>query len=396
MLTLILCSGKIVLAQTDYPLDSTDYILVKKHTSAMLTNQISDLFQVAVKSGVVGSENGVYSFKSSLYGIGVLFDSTLLIDYNFRRLKWARNISVDISTSLGDDNKFKYINPSAKFSLINKRDPKDFGNASSRIQKNLYDANLKLINTGRDLANLLLQEIKSVTDSAEKEKLMIAIMKGSTIDTKNMSRDEIINQLKTLKSYIKDKKKADEALKNIPTEAEIVSKAYDALVTEISKGLLVTLETGGNYDHVSQWTNANAKLECLKGTGWSNDKDKPWDVDFWVKGDASADTTKLTSNLDRQILSSYLGLNKVLISKKVRNQKGVASASVLEILGSAGVDYIANGKYDKEDDLTFNFDFVVSVRIADNVYLPLEIKYDPKNGNVFGFIKLKWDLPNSR
>lgn len=36
-------------------------------------------------------------------------------------------------------------------------------------------------------------------------------------------------------------------------------------------------------------------------------------------------------------------------------------------------------------------DFTLTLRINKSTFLPIEIKYDPKNANVFGYFKLKWD-----
>jgi hypothetical protein len=36
-------------------------------------------------------------------------------------------------------------------------------------------------------------------------------------------------------------------------------------------------------------------------------------------------------------------------------------------------------------------DFTLTIRLSQSVFVPLEIKYDPK-GKLFGFLNVKWDL----
>ena len=42
---------------------------------------------------------------------------------------------------------------------------------------------------------------------------------------------------------------------------------------------------------------------------------------------------------------------------------------------------------ERRDSLTING--TLRVRILEDIWIPLEIKYDPKSGNVFGFLNIK-------
>ena len=91
---------------------------------------------------------------------------------------------------------------------------------------------------------------------------------------------------------------------------------------------------------------------------------------------------------DKYLLQK-IGLNKVLL------KNGNENNSFLEILGNAEFDHVLKGLYSKEIKDVFMADFTLSIRLSPTLFLPLEIKYDPKNANLFGFLKIKWDLPRT-
>ncbi|MDQ3683666.1 MAG: hypothetical protein M3352_11455 [Bacteroidota bacterium] len=42
---------------------------------------------------------------------------------------------------------------------------------------------------------------------------------------------------------------------------------------------------------------------------------------------------------------------------------------------------------ERRDSLTLNM--TIRVRVISDIWVPLEIKYDPKSGNVFGFLNVR-------
>lgn len=50
------------------------------------------------------------------------------------------------------------------------------------------------------------------------------------------------------------------------------------------------------------------------------------------------------------------------------------------------------GYYPSEKASTLMADFTFTVRLAKSIFLPFELKYNPKNGNLFGFLSVKWDF----
>jgi hypothetical protein len=160
-----------------------------------------------------------------------------------------------------------------------------------------------------------------------------------------------------------------------------------ALDDEIKKGSLLTLGFVSNYIN-NNWDSLTFKLEYLKGLGIAKDKDKPWDIYAAAFYDLKKDTS-INKALNRQVLSGKFGLNKVLI--KNSDQK----SSFIEILGAGELDYISKGAYNGENKTRFMADFVLTIRLTPTIFLPFEFKYDPKDQNVFGFLKIKWDLPRT-
>jgi len=92
------------------------------------------------------------------------------------------------------------------------------------------------------------------------------------------------------------------------------------------------------------------------------------------------DTNNVSQVLNRSVFTTKVGINKVLAVTKTEEK-----SSLIEILLNAEFNYIPTGLYVKENQVSLMAASTISVRIANNIYLPIEVKYDPASGNVLGF-----------
>ena len=174
----------------------------------------------------------------------------------------------------------------------------------------------------------------------------------------------------------------------IDSAFKAAQNAFNKIYNDVSKRGLWTVSLGGAYSSNTLWNSANIKTEYIHGLGGDNSqKDKPWDIMASGEYDFNKDSTKVGYNLDRQSSSVKLGLNKVLIHSNNKDK-----GAVLEILGSADWVGVWNGKKVNEKTNIINADFTLTYRLSDNIYVPIEITYDPSNGKFLGFLNIKWDL----
>jgi len=94
------------------------------------------------------------------------------------------------------------------------------------------------------------------------------------------------------------------------------------------------------------------------------------------------DTLKAGRDLRRAVFNFEPGINWVVNTKSTRK-------SYLELKFSGGYYHIFNGIYAKEDKDQLWVNGTVRIRIFNDIWVPFEVKYDPKNGNLFGFINVR-------
>ena len=133
------------------------------------------------------------------------------------------------------------------------------------------------------------------------------------------------------------------------------------------------------------WEFAKLKLEYTKGLGFVKDDQNPWDIYLGAFFDLVRDSLSIDKNLSRSMGTVKGGINHVLI-KKGNNQ------SFVEVLGGFEYSSVFKGQYADEKTKQLNALFNLSFRIAPNLYLPVEIKYDPDKGKFLGQVRFKWDM----
>lgn len=372
-----------------------------KTSTYLLNDRTADIIKAAIENGIISNTDGKYKLSTTIYGLKLLFDSTLNTDINYGNNKFNRNFHINATVSTDEGNNISEASPSFKIALINKRDLKDFENVSSRAQSliNNRDALFESLirGNGSIIGKILEKKLNDSTISQEQRKAFKeSIDKNLSFQaSEKISAESFNSGFKSIESFLTPAEKAtvQSTVNLINNQINNIILTHDSAVRQIKRGSLLTFEAGATYFLDPGWSDIFAKFDYVHGLGWSSDEDKPWDINMYAQYKAQNDTTVEGVNTERQTGSFYAGLNKAILTKRVAGQQGVARQSVLELLGSAGFDYTFDGLYEGEDNFVFNLDFVLSVRLAENLYLPLEIKYDPANSNVFGFLKLSWNLP---
>jgi hypothetical protein len=193
-----------------------------------------------------------------------------------------------------------------------------------------------------------------------------------------------------LQSAIKDKATTlqltsfQKLLKNDPKlnigKADL--QTYTDLRTLFQKRWLWTVGVSDTtYNNQFVFSNVVLNTEILKGI---SDPNHAVGVELDLKGSYQYldDSTKTGRDLHRQILHAEPGLNIVFQTRQTHY-------SLAEFKLSGEFNHIASGRYASErmDSLTLNA--TLRVRIMNDFWIPLEIKYDPKSGNIFGFLNVR-------
>jgi hypothetical protein len=391
----LLCATGFVQAQThplklsDSPEDTVPKLMGQ---NANLYNQITDIFQAAVRNGIISNSGGEYQLTTSLYGLKMLFHKGApLSDIDYIKSKFQRNFNITaIIGTNSTDNSIQSFSPSIKYAIINKRDVKDFGNAPKDQRDSLFSA-FNLLDIIADSTTFQDQIRGAKNDPAKHDKMKKALNNLQTL--KDTSASAIEQYLTTNGFNLTQKDKA--TIEHVVHQYKNGKDIYTRLVGAIQQGPLLTLHGGATIKN-NAVNGIDAKLEYLVGlgSGVGKDPNKPWDFDTYASANIQKDSVTKSQTLDRQVYSAYVGINKVLAYTSQQSNKGVATQSLFEAKGSTGFDYIPTGRYPTDRTWTYNLDVIFSVRLANNLYLPFEIKYAPTKSSVLGLLKLQFNLPN--
>jgi hypothetical protein len=365
-----------------------DTVAAINSQNANLYNQITNIFQASVRNGILSGNTGELQLTSSIFGIDEVFHKGKFSDIDYLNKKFERNFNISFIIGADKNNRIVSFAPSLKYSIVNNRDPKNFHNAAPSIYNKADDANSKVAPALQLLAQKISATIDKVTDTAKRRVLKEKFHK---IDYKKDTTADLLDN--ELISYGVDLNDNDilNAKKAI-LDYQDAKKAVKDLIAAISKGSLLTVQGGSLFKNNTEY-GINGKLEYLVGLGYFTDPSKPWDFDTYVSANIGRDSLSKSTNWNRQVYSGYVGANLVLLSSTVQPNKGVATESDLEIRGSTGMDYIPYVRFNKEKTWNYNLDFILSVRLTSNLYLPFELKYSPTTSNILGLLKLQFNIP---
>ena len=337
---------------------------------------LSEILQIGLNKGILKGDKNEVSFKSTLYGLFTLFNKDYEIDKYYSKMKFQRNLEVGSAIQLdNDEQKINGFSLSLKYAIINNRDLSD-----GTYYKELAPQVESLIADMRPFA-MEMQNFLNSRDvvEEEKDKLIKFLNENRNITDFNAFFEE----LETIVS-VSDNKESRSFVARMQNKLETLNASYRTKTKEIEKRPLLTFSAEGkNAENL--WEFLKFKLEFTKGLGFVKDDQNPWDFYLGAFFDMAKDSLNLNKNLKRSIGSCKGGINHVLI-KKQNNQ------SFVEVLGGFEYNTIFNGKYPEEKSNQLSALFNLTFRMAPNLYLPVELKYDPEKEKFLGQVRLKWDM----
>ena len=357
-----------------------------KKITSLQTSLLPQVLQTAIQNGILSSSGSGITLQSSIYGILKLFDTTVKLDYRYKKLWLARNFALGAGAGLNNDNSISGFHTNAKWAIVNKRDETDIlVSAASRKR-------VALLSQIEDVEGPLMAGFATAVDNAYRQDKSITLTEYNVITDSMIAAyppNQSINMARlksALLPYIMAGKiHADTAaFSQISLLEAQRQSAYKKLTQTIQRGSLLTFTFNSNYTS-NRWDSLNFQLEYMHGLGGdSTQKDKPWD--FYAGAFFNIKEDTLTKQaLQRQVAKGKIGVNWVPFTHK-------DGSYLLEVLGTAEYDWVKQGWYQGENRSTWYADFTVTFYLNKTVYLPIEIKYDPLHGNFLGFLNVKWDI----
>lgn len=327
------------------------------------------------------SPNKEVKFSLNPFAVMAKLDSTLLVDTSYIRYRTLRNLNFSFAAALDTAYRFNGFSSGVKFALINKRDE-----TVSRTFVNM------VLNNDSVNQLFLLNNMAGVLISSQAPN----ITKGQKFATDwdkftsgKIGFNELDTAMQRIIQSMVDKDPATSAIaKLLKDDPKFnIRKRADALYNELkdnfNKNLLWTIGLSDTtYKDDFMFSNVVFTSELLLGINKfrkrKNDLELNIKTDFqWVD-----DTLKTGRDLRRMVFGFEPGINLVLKTRTTQR-------SYLEFKLSGSYYHTLNNQYPGEDRNRLTLNGTLRVRILQDIWIPMEIKYDPENGNVFGFLNVR-------
>jgi hypothetical protein len=337
---------------------------------------LTSFFQLGLNS--ITGPNKEFSFSSNPFAIMLKRNPGLSLDKNYKKYKPLRKLNFNIGIRLDSSFGFNGFSSGLNFALIDQTD----ATTSKYILEKLRGDEL---NHERDILLEALNDYLTKNVAAADQRAFAANINKVVQDAPFNTLDVAFQ--KTVKQLVADKNlnkignifanKADSSFKQIDAEK------FKALKNSIKNHLLWTVGiSDSTYKDKFQFSNVAIVSKLSKGIFDPGPGDNNLEVNVMAAYTFSNDTLKKERNLKREIFTVESGLNWI-----IRDKTTDRPFCEMKFSGSYYHNFGSIYTNERRDSLTING--TLRVRILEDIWIPLEIKYDPKSGNIFGFLNIK-------
>jgi len=353
-------------------------------TSGNTKDIITNFFQFALNN--LTSANRELNISASPYGIMLKKNPKLNLDSSYKKYKSLRRLNVRLGMRLDSSFRFNGFTSGLKFSIIDKRDFTTSGLIAQKLQndslnKERFQLQLALTRYARiNFPNAL------DTNSADYKNLEIfndnknKLLQDVPYSRLDPAFQRIVAEVVAERNLLL----VNNILKTNPNSsfAQIDAIKFDSLKNTIKNALLWTIGvTDTTYTDKFQFAAVEIVSELSKGIAKSVPGANNVELNIRAAYNFVNDTLVKGRNLKRQIFSIEPGVNWVIRDKE--NQ------SFFELKLSGSYYYTASQLHTSEIKNRLSLNGTARIRIYQDIWIPIEIRYDPKNGNILGLLNVR-------
>jgi hypothetical protein len=336
--------------------------------------------------------NKELNFNSNPFAVMLKSNPALAIDKYYFKYRTLRKLNFGFSIKLDTSYRFNGFSSGIKYALINERD--------STTSLALFD-NLK-----KDSLNVDIKKLETELQVYADEKFPVRDSSSNIIRSNITAKKMFIENMTKLRSfnpYIPFDK-LDTTFQNaaISIAKQFTLQTFLALVekdpgasiqktldqtfidlkTAIKNKLLWTVGVSDTtYKDQFLLSNLVISSELSKGI-FKPAPGSNLELDIKAACNFLKDTLLAGRNLKRIIFNFEPGVNWVIRTKN--NDKSIFE---FKLSGSYTHNFTQLYASEKRDAITMNS--TIRIRIYEDIWVPVEIKYDPANGNVFGLFNVR-------
>lgn len=325
---------------------------------------LSSFFQLAFND--LQSPQHSFQFQSSILAWESRFNPNIYEDTYYKKNRFARNFVFGLGVGTDSTNKLRNKNLSFKYAIINNRD--SFLFSTNRLP---FEKEWSRISEDAFTEYLNMYHHKVTNDNVKKAHDFVYYGKEKRTSVNELPDD--------FKAILKRKLDSSANFKGMPLEDYQVfeQKAYERFVAQQRKRALLTVGANINFDPAY-----NLNAEYLKGI---TNPLNTVNIDLDIRADYY-DSVNAVTKSSRQLLQGSAGLNFIF--------NGSDNMPYVEFKLAVADSYISEGRKENEARNTFYLDGTFRLRLINNIWLPVEFKYDPKNGNFAGLLNVRFNLNN--
>jgi hypothetical protein len=340
----------------------------EKQFSRFSQEVFSRYIQAAYDRDLLTRDGSTYTVKSSLFGLKSLGDQDFDELSTVKGSKFSRHFAVELGAKAGEQFKLSDGVVGFTWAVIDRRD---------------------ILYNFRSLETELQQQAQYITAEVNKKAAFDAEV--ANIRTKDPARaDALVAKLREAQDPLKNKTPAarQKAVAAVYEESGVDYKSVynidDLKKGMKNRGLLTFYGTG--YTDFKDATPTQAELGMRYVGGFGSQKANPFLLDVQAYYAWRGDTVTAERDLDRQVAVTKIGVNKVVISGQDEDKP------LVELKFNGGNEYRFGTRYSDEKTWTPYGEAVLRIRLSEQIWVPLTLKYDVKDATAFGFLKVVWNL----
>ncbi|MES2574335.1 MAG: hypothetical protein V4572_05300 [Bacteroidota bacterium] len=347
----------------------------EKTKSGNYKDILSSFFQLATTN--FSGEEKTIDFNSTLFAIKTKANPELEKDINYIKETFSRNLQFNFKANLNKDFKYTGFTGGVTYAIINDRDKSvvEFGENFDKIYG-------EFINTVHNAAAPIVTKISDGYNDRE-----LTLEEKNALSKKVEEVNNIVNQYINNENFTSDSPFIEEFKSNLKSQnidskkellVEEIHKYSAEFYKEIESKALWTLTTDGTANKEGKFNKASFGTVFLKGNkqAWN-------EIDIRAKF-TYADTLA-TEHLPRTGLDVKAGIN-FKIGKTNKQQ------SYFEIKALGEYNKIFHNVLPEEDSQVITANAEIRIRVANDLWIPLVIKYDIENSNFLGFLNVTYNF----
>ena len=333
---------------------------------------LASFFQLGLND--LTGKNRALEFKANLFALKAKADSTLLVDTNYVRQNFARNFQFNFALKLDSQYRFKGLNTGFTLALINRRD--------SSLLNLLHTPADKYFITFMDslqfVFNRFNRSLRKEGNLFKSEKDSLLFLKTKAILDKQLEEEGGFNLKLFPKEFL-----AFANFEIIDKNFKKFDSLYNLELRKMRQRPLLTLSFNGTFlDEPGLFSEGKAEIIYLQGL-----TPKGRNLELDIRASVAIVDTFINNQKNRVEINTTGGCNWAIITAS-----GNVNKSLVEFKPHFEYNYIHHGLYPGEKKEQFTANAELRVRVMDNLWIPLTLKYDLKDNNFLGFLKVALNL----